>query len=259
MRLLPHKITEDFIMDLTQVVVKDTKPQDLAVRLQTIISEQGRDVLSRDPFSVYTRLTEDGVPSNFSGAVLVTLLAGIHLEAERNSQRKLSEMIREKCFPGAPISDFLADMYRRLSDDNLKGLPEGVSAGFGVLCSEEWQYRCYCKSPRRPDGGGGLMDCICDVSLVYGVQDAEKALSYLYLPLDNNPFSAAEDLCEETKDDLDMVIKNRLEEWLTRAPYHKPDMPGFRSERRKAIENFFEKNGLKLVMYDCDIGEDDIF
>ena len=257
MRLLPHKITEDFIMDLARIVVKDTKPQDLAVRLQTIISEQGRDVLSSDPFSVYTRLTEDGVPSNFSGALLVTLLSGIHLEAEQNSQSKLSEMIREKCFLSAPISDFLADMYRRLLNDNLKELPDGVSAGFGELCSKEWQYRAYCDSAWSPSGGVLPMEYFCDVSLVYGVQDVEKAQLYLKLSLDNNPFAAVEDLCEEIEDDLDEVIQKRLDEWVTGDPHHEPDMRGFRSECRKVIEKFFEKKGLKLVMYDCYIGDDD--
>lgn len=149
-------------------------------------------------------------------------------------------------------------MYLLLySDDSLRYRDDDANDGFRELCSEEWQCRYSGESTWRTVRSGVHIDCSCEVALMYGVQDTDKAKLFLKHLFDDNPGVSADRLGTEIGSHLDELIQNRLDEWVTGDPYYEPDMDDFPGECRWVKEDFFEKHGLKLVRYDCDTNASD--
>lgn len=233
-----------------------TSYEELADSLKDLISEKGIDYLSKYPYSVYTTMIKEDVSPSLSAAVLVTILASIHMRPENKNRDELALVIREKCLLNDETSLLLADMYRKLfSSDNRREWKERRHEGFRELCSSEWEYSFSGESTWRRNGVH--IDCFCDINLSYAVTDPDKLMPLLKDALDNNPFVKAEELCKQIETGLDKVIQDRLDNWVTGDPFHEPYMEDFPRECQLEIEDFFEKYGLKLVDYTCDTDQSD--
>ncbi len=245
-------------------------PEELADRLYDIISDKGLGYLSEHPLSVYDEMLRDNVSPALARSLLSTILADIHSDAEAKSKKDakkaakkgaknlpadaLAADIREKCCLNAETADFLAAMYLALfSEDNLKEWQERTHEGFRELCSEEMEYQYSGDSVWHANGGH--VDCSCDVELVYGIMDPDKAMSLVKKVLDDNPFATAEELCKIIEDELDDIIQNCLDDYVTGDSYYEPCMDDF--DCRDEIEEFFKDNGIKLVKYECSAGQTD--
>ena len=137
-------------------------------------------------------------------------------------------------------------MYLLLySDDSLRYRDDDANEGFRAV-------PVFWRKHLARGRSGVHIDCSCEVALVYGVQDTDKAKLFLKHLLDDNPGVSADRLGAEIGSHLDELIQNRLDEWVTGDPYYEPDMDDFPGECRWVKEDFFEKHGLKLVRYDCD-------
>ena len=257
-------MTEQMIKEMT------ITPEELADRLCDIISEKGLGYLSEQPLSVYDEMLRDKVSPPLARSLLSTILADIHSDAEAKakqgtkkaaekgakklSQEALAADIRGRCFLNAEIADFLAAVYLSLfSESNLSEWQEHALEGFRELCSEEMEYQYSGDSTWHANGGH--VDCSCDVELVYGIQDPDKALMLVGKALDVNPFATAEELCKIIEDELDDVIQNYLDDYVTGDSYYEPYMDDF--DCRDAIEEFFKDNGIKLVKYECSTDQSD--
>ena len=247
-------------------------PEELAARLYDIISDKGLRYLSEHPLSVYDELLRDKVSPALARSVLSTILADIHSDTETTakqgtkkaaekgvknmSKESLAADIRERCFLNAEIADFLAAMYLSLfSESNLREWQELALEGFRELCSEEMEYQY--SGDSTWEANGGRVDCSCDVELVYGIQDPDKALKLVGKALDVNPFATVEELCKIIEDELDDIIQKSLDEYMDGDSYYEPNMDEFDDFCRYELEEFFKENGIRLVKYECSADQSD--
>ena len=252
--------------------------------LKDVIDDEGIDYLSREPYEVFKYLTEEMkldrrvcccvLSALLAGVVEETLrILGVDLDDEGNpvmtamfgvidesnlipddDLKRLSKWIQKECFYKKNVADELAEMFLQLfSTENMASWDNRSEEGFKVFCEDEWEYKFH--GEQTWHHGGGCVDCYVDISVNFSVEKPEMLKLLVEKDLARNPFMTADAIFEKVSKALDDMFHRDMEDYTESETYYEPYMEDYSSNGEYVLKEFCEKNGLKLIYFECDGSE----
>lgn len=214
--------------------------------LQQFISNNGFEVLSRDPFSVYEAM--DGVDPRTARLLLITMMSKTHEMARKGcSEDELVRYIQSEHSVDKKTARKLASMYLEVfSDENRKSWNEAKEAGFRKFCEKEWslEWQGSCDWHSKH---GGSYPCSAEASLTFTVQNRKKLRSHFSTALASNPFLSADDLFRILAKQMEADLDRDLDEYCNADDYYEPYLEEFVGDGTYDSEEKWKSWGLDLM------------
>ena len=229
---------------------------DIAARLKEMITENGPDYLSNEPYEAYKKLLETKTADRkTAGAILCFLVSGM-LEGtpEEDDPELYSRSIQKKCGFNKKVADRLAAIVLLLySPDNKAQWKEMDRKGFSEFLRED--FICTWKGHAVWDEGNGTVDCHYDAEIV--LEPAEEAAyknKEFEELLNKKPFIIKAEIHKFFERELCKHLDYEFRYYCECDDYYQPVVEDF--ELEYIIKEWCGKNGFTFINAEGD-GDDD--
>ena len=236
--------------------MNDRKSVDSIVStLKSIIDQNGPDILTREPYRVYSELVQSETADRKTAAALLHVLAaGVWNEAKPEpDQSMLSGKIQKECSLNKKMSDRLAEVFHALfSDENQEEWKELDRKGLEDFLKKELTVNW--KGFAVWDAGNGTVDCHFKATIqLMPTEDAARESGLAKL-LQKNPYTKEEEIRELFITGLCEYLDDEFEDYCTEEDYYQPVVEDF--EVGYYVREWAGKNGFQLLSWDGS-GDDD--
>lgn len=219
-----------------------TKTESAAVeKLKSIIVENGREYLYKEPQAVYSKLLrEKNIGSCTAGVVGYALLT----RTGKKSTDSLEEDVAKLGLRKALSSSLCLILSTVFSPSFSSDLEDMKKKAIDEFCRGEWKIKLSGSAVWRAKNGF-RMDCKYRYTMTLRVVDTEQVEKDIVSIMKKDAFSA-EDILKEYTSMLDKVVQDDFEEYCCSDDYYEPCVEEYDSESGfDVMDGFLDKYGLE--------------
>lgn len=235
--------------------MKEKSVDSIVNTLKNIIDQNGPEVLTREPYLVYSELVRSETADRKLPSALLHVLAvgGWNEEELEQDKSTLSAKIQKECSLNKKMSDRLAEVFHALySDENQKEWEELDRKGLEGFLKKELTVNW--KGFSVWDAGNGTVDGHYEATIqLMPTEDAAREPGLAKL-LQKNPYKKEEEIRELFIARLCEYLDDAFEEYCTEDDYYQPVVEDF--DAGYYVQKWSEKNGFQLLSWDGS-GDDD--